>query len=112
MNDKYILIGQTPVLEPDLLTWGEWFETADRIVAKTEVGGSIVSTVFLGFDHRFRSDGPPLIFETMVFDTDGIGCEMRRCSTWLEAERQHAGVVEEVKRDSSTRNRSLDMRRL
>lgn len=39
MNDKYILIGQTPVLEPDLLTWAEWFETADRIVAKTEVGG-------------------------------------------------------------------------
>ena len=96
MSDKYILIGQTPVPEPDLLTWGEWFETADRVVAKTEVGSSVVSTIFLGLDHSFFDKGPPLLFETMVF-TDGIGGEMWRCSTWLEVERQHAEVVEEVR---------------
>ena len=97
MSDKYILIGQTPVPEPDLLTWGEWFETADTVVAKTEVGSSVVSTIFLGLDHSFFDKGPPLLFETMVFDENHIGGEMRRCSTWLEAERQHAEVVEEVR---------------
>jgi hypothetical protein len=96
MSDKYILIGQTPVLELDLLTWAEWFETADTLVAKTEVDASVVSTVFLGVDHRFTGGGPPILFETMVFDKDNVGGEMRRCSTWLEAEAQHAEVVREL----------------
>ena len=90
---RYVLIGQSPVLEPDLLTWAEWMQTGDRIVAKTEIGASIVSTVFLGIDHQWGI-GPPLLFETMVFtDGDGGGI-MLRCSTWLEAEAQHAEVVE------------------
>jgi hypothetical protein len=96
MSDKYILNGQTPVLEPDLLTWAEWYETADTVVAQTQVGASAVSTIFLGLDYRFLGNGPPLIFETRVF-TDGTGGEMRRCSTWLEAEKQHAEIVEEVR---------------
>jgi hypothetical protein len=96
MTDKYILIGQTPVPEPNLLTWAYWFETADRIVAKTEVGASLVSTVFLGLDHRFRGDGPPLLFETMVFGGGECDGDMWRCSTWLEAEAQHAEVVREL----------------
>ncbi len=102
MNDRYILIGQTPVVEPDLLTWGEWFQTADRVISRTEVGASVVSTVFLGLDHSpcwLTGKGRPLLFETMVF-ADGSDVEddfMRRCSTWLEAEAQHAAVVEQVR---------------
>ena len=96
MNDRYILIGQTPVVEPDLLTWGEWFQTADRVISRTEVGASVVSTVFLGLDHGWG--GRPLLFETMVFtDGDVEGDFTRRCSTWLEAEAQHAAVVEQVR---------------
>jgi hypothetical protein len=37
-------------------------------VAATLVGTALVSTVWLGVDHNFYDDGPPLIFETMVFD--------------------------------------------
>ena len=96
MNDRYILIGQTPVVEPDLLTWGEWFETADRVISRTEVGVSVVSTVFLGLDHGWG--GRPLLFETMAFtDGDVEGDVTRRCSTWREAEAQHAAVVEQVR---------------
>lgn len=29
-----------------------------------------VSTVWLGLDHSYNSDGPPLIFESMAFDDD------------------------------------------
>lgn len=90
---RYVLIGQTPVPEPNLLAWAEWFETADRVVFQTEVRGGLVSTVFLGIDHNFSDDGPPILFETMVF-MDGEASDMRRCSTWLEAEAQHHAVVE------------------
>lgn len=38
-NDKYILIGQTPVPEPDLLTWALAFEKMDRRVMLTRVLG-------------------------------------------------------------------------
>lgn len=36
-------------------------------VEATLVGTALVSTVWLGVDYQF-GDGPPLIFETMVFD--------------------------------------------
>jgi hypothetical protein len=40
-----------------------------RIVRKTRVGNAEVSTVWLGLDFSMLS-GPPLIFETMVFDIE------------------------------------------
>lgn len=92
---KYILIGQTPVPEPDLLKWAAWFETADRIVFQTRLGETLISTVFLGIDHNFSDTGPPLLFETMIF-TNGTweGVYQQRCATWLEAEAQHDHAVE------------------
>lgn len=96
MNSRYILIGQTPVLEPSLEKWAEWFGRSStdgsRVVAQTEVGASVVSTVFLGLDHQW-GHGPPILFETMIF-TDGESEDFQqRCSTWLEAEAQHGRVV-------------------
>ena len=90
----YILIGQTPVPEPDVMAWAEWFGTADRVVFQTEVPGGMVSTVFLGLDHRF-GDGPPLLFETMIF-RDGEADGWFRCATWSEAEAQHKATVDKV----------------
>ena len=39
-----------------------------RIIARDEVGPFTVSTVFLVLDHRMIGEGPPLLYETMVFD--------------------------------------------
>lgn len=53
----------------DLETWARWFEKsgATRIVARDELADDVsVSTVFLASDHQW-GDGPPLLFETMVF---------------------------------------------
>jgi hypothetical protein len=100
---KYVLIGQTPVVENDPLKWAEWYETADHIVRRDEIGSTVISTIFLGVDHRF-TEGPPLLFETMVFtdgDTDPR-YNTRRCSTWLEAEAQHAELVIAVKEGMAT----------
>ncbi len=87
MNDKYILVGHTPVLCNDSLAWAKWFELSDRKVARTEKNNKTVSTVFLGMDHAW-GDGPPMIFETMIFD--GTNDEWAdRCSTWEQAEVMH-----------------------
>src|SRR5262245_3745794 len=44
------------------------FEIEDyHRVGSTDIGPYWVSTVWLGFDHRFSGQGPPIIFETMVF---------------------------------------------
>lgn len=63
-------------------------------VARTDLGdGREVSTVFLGLDHQWMPDLPPLIFETMVFPECDI-CE--RYSTWDQAVAGHETVVREV----------------
>ena len=99
MGDKYILKDHKPILEPDLMKWGAWFETADRIVAKTEIVNEKdeirISTVFLGLDHSF-GEGKPLLFETMVFGGKLDG-EMDRYGTWEEAEQGHKNMVEKVR---------------
>lgn len=59
--------GHTPIPEEDFLKWGEWLETAERHVAQTRIGNVWVSTVFLGLDHNFFGEGPPILFETMIF---------------------------------------------
>ena len=43
-----------------------------RIAATTLPDGRWVSTVFLGIDHSLFG-GPPLIFETMVFEAESMG---------------------------------------
>lgn len=108
MNTKYILKGKRVYPVEDTLEWGNWFETADRIVKQeTLPNGMFVSTVFLGLDHSFGG-GKPMLFETMVFDTnnkekykigdverESIGEEMDqvRYSTWGQAEAGHKKLV-------------------
>ncbi|HTF53635.1 MAG TPA: hypothetical protein VK735_39835 [Pseudonocardia sp.] len=51
-----------------LVELGRLYEDLDyRRVVFTKVGPYEVSTAWLGTDHRY-GDGPPLIFETMVFE--------------------------------------------
>ena len=81
-----------------LLTWGQLFEFLRyRVVAQTNVGNLMVSTVWLGLDHDLWGHGPPLIFETMIFDSDDLGHEldqqMRRYSTLEQAIAGHAEMV-------------------
>lgn len=62
---------------------------SDRRVGDDTVAGDVrVSTVFLGLDHQFDDDGPPLLFETMIFGGKHDGYQ-ERYSTWEEAEAGH-----------------------
>lgn len=86
---KYVLDGREIVQAP-FLEWAEWFEhahvTGARIVKHERTHGRFVSTVFLGIDHRFAGtgEGPPLLFETMVFDEadEGTGSQGRDLGQW------------------------------
>ena len=95
MGDHYILEGHKAV-KTDLMTWARMFEKTDRIVAKTTIGNADVSTVFLGLDHQFGNNGPPLLFETMVFGGK-LDQEQDRCTTWEEAEKMHEAMCERVR---------------
>jgi hypothetical protein len=95
-SEHYILKGHKAV-PADLMTWARWLETTSRRVAETKVGAARVSTVFLGLDHSF-GDGPPLLFETMVFGGP-LDDEMERYTTWDEAEQGHARMVERVREE-------------
>jgi hypothetical protein len=102
MSDWYELIGQTPVrIQGDILEAAMKFETMDRRVAETAVLGMCnVSTIFLGLDHAFGG-GPPLLFESMTFWHGEGGYEQERCSTWLQAQTQHARMCAEVARPAA-----------
>lgn len=94
MSDKYILDENKSPVKASFEEWAGMFQSQNRVVAKTSTWNGEVSTVFLGLDHQY-GDGPPLIFETMVFggtrDQD-----MERYSTWAEAEAGHAAMVKLV----------------
>ena len=101
----YILKDKKPVPIADLLEWAKAFGAmAGRRVAedfvrreKGNIVGKIhVSTVFLGIDHQW-GDGPPLLFETMVFGDCALDESQERYSTWEEAEAGHRAWVERVK---------------
>lgn len=72
-----------------------------RRVGLTNVGPYVVSTVFLVLDHRY-DDGPPVLFETMVFardefedpDREGLqDFDSRRYCTEAEAAAGHEETV-------------------
>lgn len=87
----YKLVGRNVV---PVLSAAEAFN-CERRVALTEIESVHVSTVFLGLNHA-RDDGPPMLFETMVFDGP-LSDEQDRCSTYDEAEAMHERMCERVR---------------
>lgn len=74
------------VIPCDLKRWAE--ERENNSVARMKIGGILVSTVFLGIDHGFAAEGPPIVFETMIFGGEHDEFQSR-CSTWTEALEMH-----------------------
>ncbi len=120
---NFILIDHMPFAldcseEEGLRRWVQWMEDhrSERIVAEDKIDPYWISTVFLGLDQQF-SPGPPLLFETMIFERNESTCllidgniqlidhvhsdldHLRwRYSTWEEAEQGHRNVAAMVKR--------------
>lgn len=76
--------------------WIALVEDADyRRIARTDINGIVVSTVWLGIDHQF-GDGPPLIFETMIFGGPHDEETWRRYDTEANARAGHDDAVAAV----------------
>ena len=96
----YILDGKKVVSCESVYEWGDKFKEP-RHVADTFLFGKNrwlnvrISTVFIGLDHQY-GDGPPLVFETMIFGGKHDH-EQWRYSTWKEAEAGHAKALQLAK---------------
>lgn len=86
----------------DALEWGLWFEKSRdlrRVSHDRDEGPGAddvsISTVFLALDHSWH-DGPPILYETLVFGgvLDG---EMDRYSTRQEAAIGHQRMCQRVR---------------
>ena len=107
----YVLRGKVPHPVNDLMEWAKMVEERRAgehdpfRVAFTDDGPWHVSTVFLsGLDHNFSGEGPPLLFETMIFHRDdpGLDHDCLRTSTWEEAEVAHALMVARCRKTGTT----------
>lgn len=93
-------------VECDMMTWardlgkGKEMAVNPNIVARLQMGRALVSTVFLGLNHNW-GDGPPLIWETMVFK-GRLDQEQDRCSgSRADALAMHLRMVERVSKEGS-----------
>lgn len=98
---RAILEGKNVIPIHDLFEWAKWFETADRQIDVSQVGGYMISTIFLGIDHGFG--GRPLWFETMVFGGEKFWRDyfeeqyMERYETFDEAKAGHERITNLIK---------------
>ena len=97
MPDYYDQAGRPMTMEE----WGRAMQADPdgRRVGRTEVGEHLVSTVWLGLDHSYDLDGPPLIFETMIFHQDRPARDLycRRYGGRTEALEGHEATVEALR---------------
>lgn len=107
MNRYYVMDDDGLVQPASLDEWARFTSAlGGRRIDSTEVGDFEVSTVFLGIDHQF-GDGPPLLFETMIFAKVVDSPLDQRCWRWStrdQAVAGHARVVEALRagRDPET----------
>lgn len=96
--NKYILDdNNNPILEPDLLKWGLWFEKGNHVVAQDDFDDVKVSTVFLGSDHSFsREPHSPILWETMIFGGEHDEYQ-KRYSNFEDAKKGHQSAIDLVK---------------
>lgn len=80
-----------------LFEWARLNEDDEyKRIAHTVVRGREVSTIWLGLDHGFGMREHPIIFETMVFDSNGRELDIARYPFEKMARAGHASLVLKV----------------
>lgn len=72
--------------------WAFHWDDSHRQIACSGNQNIYISTVFLGMDHNFDGDGPPILFETMIFGGENDGYQVRY-ATYDEAMVGHKVAV-------------------
>ena len=71
--------------------WSDVWDIRKRRIARDVLpDGRVVSTVFLVVDHSYDEDGPPLLFETMVFPSES-DCAELHCTRYCCRRRAKLG---------------------
>lgn len=66
--ERYAILDAEGNIQPaSLYSWGQYLQSHENRIAQTKHKGYRVSTVFLGLNHQYLPDLPPLWFETMIF---------------------------------------------
>ena len=80
------------------MVWAQQLARNQRVCSTKFKWGGKLSTVYLGLDHNIFGEGPPLIFETMLF-TDGKegDNECWRYATEKEAIANHSKLARKFK---------------
>lgn len=93
----YILDNKNNTVCVDYEQWVDWNKNfpSQKVVGRTKIGNSRISTVFLSFDHDlFGSE--PILFETMVFSNDCNNGYMERYQSYDLAAHGHEKAVRAV----------------
>ncbi len=88
------------VVPSSLEEWTNFIEgrtSESKHVGDDEIRNIRISTIFLGIPYGFDIDDLPLVFETMVFDSDENDIYMKRYSTYKQAEEGHQDALAWVK---------------
>lgn len=94
--EEYFVLGEDgePRRETDVESWTQWFEHADRNIARTIVLPHVtVLTTFSGVYNPVESDSAPRLFETRVFGGVLDGEEITSASR-AEAVAAHSDLAE------------------
>lgn len=92
------------------VTFREWAKNNREVTSTHLLNGYWVSTIFIGIDHAW-GNGPPMIFESMVFtsDKDMRSVDMMRYSTEVDARIGHELLCQKwSKREISAAHRDSD----
>ena len=96
MTMFWIEANRLPIAVDDIAIWAEWInDDENRSVKQTLVGETMVSTVFLGINHNWAGNKPPILYETLVFGGP-LDQEMCRYHTRDAAEAGHEAMVKRV----------------
>lgn len=106
--DFYVTdINDVPRIERDQKKWAQFMERNQRVaLSKLGDGRVVVSTVFLGLNHRF-GPGRPLLWETMVFGGPLDG-EQYRYESRLDAMKGHVEMTDRA-RKAVVKTREIDL---
>jgi hypothetical protein len=95
------------VLCSNIFKWGQGMASFDPLLADDYMEEVRVTTIFLGMDNS-NSDGPPLLFETII--TGGWLDQFRiRCTTYEEAEIMHRMVLSMAKREQENNHQAMEI---
>ncbi len=89
----YVLDGKTPRKCASIQEYHDFDVQNKNRIARSHISNSTISTVFLMHDHNWNLEGPPILFETMVFGGEMDGYQERYAS-YDEAVEGHKRICE------------------